>query len=127
MHIQLPKRFKLLFDFSIWFLLFSLFLRVVFIVWQFSEIKSSAFSLLKTAFYGVFFDLGVLSFVWFISSLYLLVMPRKWIGSKLDKVVINFFFTLTVLIFVFTFFAEITFWDEYFFEKVSVPFPSLDG
>ena len=113
MHIQLPKRFKLLFDFSIWFLLFSLFLRVVFIVWQFSEIKSSALSLLKTAFYGVFFDIGVLSFVWFISSLYLLVMPKKWIGSKLDKVVVYFFFTLTVLIFVFTFFAEITFWDEF--------------
>lgn len=113
MQIQLPKRFKLLFDFSIWFLLFSFFLRVIFIVWQFAEINHSVFGLLKTVFYGIFFDLGVLSFVWLISTFYLLIIPKKWIGSIVDKSLIYFFFTLTVLIFVFTFFAEITFWDEF--------------
>lgn len=113
MQIQFPKRFKLLSDFSIWFLLFSLFLRVIFIVWQFSEINHSIFGLVKTIFYGIFFDLGVLSFVWLISSFYLLIMPKKWIGSIVDKSLIYFFFTLTVLLFVFTFFAEITFWDEF--------------
>ena len=40
-------------------------------------------------------------------------MPKKWIGSIVDKSLIYFFFTLTVLLFVFTFFAEITFWDEF--------------
>ena len=113
MQIHFPKRFKLLSDFSIWFLLFSLFLRVIFIVWQFSEINHSIYGLVKTIFYGIFFDLGVLSFVWLISSFYLLIMPKKWIGSIVDKSLIYFFFTLTVLLFVFTFFAEITFWDEF--------------
>lgn len=113
MQFQLPKRFKLLFDFSIWFLLFSLLLRVILIVWQFSEVNHSVFGLLKTILCGVFFDLGVLSFVWLISSFYLLLMPKKWIGSVVDKTLIYFFFTLTLLIFIFTFFAEITFWDEF--------------
>ena len=113
MQIQLPKRYKLLVDFSIWFLIFSFILRIIFVAWQYSEVSNSFFNLLKTVFYGVFFDLGVLSFVWLISCFYLLLMPRKWIGSMLDKFFIYFFFTLTVLIFVFTFFAEITFWDEF--------------
>lgn len=113
MQVQFPKRFKLLFDFSIWFLLFSLLLRIIFVVWQYSEVKHSFFGLIKTMVYGIFFDFGVLSFVWLISSFYLLFIPKKWIGSIVDKSFIYFFFTLTVLIFVFTFFAEITFWDEF--------------
>lgn len=113
MQIQLPKRYKLLFDFSIWFLLFSLILRTVFIGLQFSEVNNSILTILKTILYGIFFDLGILSFMWFISTFYLLLMPKRGIGSILDKTIIYFFFTLTVLIFVFTFFAEITFWDEF--------------
>lgn len=113
MQIQFPKRFKLLFDFSIWFLLSSILLRIIFTIWQFSEINHSVFALVKTIVYGLFFDLGVLSFVSLISSFYLLIIPKKWIGSVFDKSLIYFFFTLTILIFVFTFFAEITFWDEF--------------
>jgi phosphoglycerol transferase MdoB-like AlkP superfamily enzyme len=113
MQIRLPKRYQLLFDFSMWFLLFSLLLRVIFVVWQFSDIKLSLLTVVKTVFYGIFFDFGILSFVWLISTFYLLIMPKRWIGSILDKSVIYFFFSLTVLIFVFTFFAEITFWDEF--------------
>ena len=107
------KRYKLLFDFSIWFLIFSFILRGVFVIWQFSEVNTSVWNLLRTFFYGLFFDAGVLSFVWLISTFYLLIIPKKWIGTKLDRIIIYFFFTLTLLIFVFTFFAEITFWDEF--------------
>jgi phosphoglycerol transferase MdoB-like AlkP superfamily enzyme len=113
MRTQLPKRFRLLFDFSIWFLLFSVLLRFIFVIWQFSEVNNTIFSLIKTVFYGVFFDIGVLSFVWLVSTFYFLLMPKRWIGSLLDKGIIYFFFTVTLLIFIFTFFAEITFWDEF--------------
>jgi phosphoglycerol transferase MdoB-like AlkP superfamily enzyme len=113
MQIQIPKRYKLLFDFSVWFLLFSSLLRLIFIIWQFAEVNSSFFNVVKTICYGIFFDLGVLSFIWLISTFYLVLIPKRWIGSIVDKTIIYFFFTLTVLIFVFTFFAEITFWDEF--------------
>lgn len=113
MQIQSLKRYKLLFDFSIWFIVFSLIIRIVFVAWQFSEVNTSLIDLLRTFLYGLFFDLGVLTFVWLINCFYLMMLPKKLIGSYLDKVLIYLFFTLTILIFVFTFFAEITFWDEF--------------
>lgn len=113
MHFQFSKRYKLLCDFSLWFLLSSLIIRILFLSWQFAEVSNSLVSLLKTLCFGLFFDVGVLSFVWLISCFYLTILPRKWMGSYLDKAVVYFFFTLTLLIFIFTFFAEITFWDEF--------------
>ena len=61
----------------------------------------------------MFFDIGVLSFLFVISTFYILLIPQKWIGSRLDKLLIYSGFSLTLFIFVFTFFAEITFWEEF--------------
>lgn len=108
-----PSRYRLLIGFSKWFLLFSLFLRIVFIIWQWEDISHSPLELVKTVIYGAFFDLGIVSFIWFFSSLYLLVLPKKWIGSLFDKIAVYTFFSLTTIVLVFTFFAEITFWDEF--------------
>ena len=107
------KRYALLLGFSGWFLLFSLLLRIVFLLWQLNDLDLSVFSLLKILGTGFLFDVGVLSFLFVISSLYILIIPQKWIGSILDKIAIYFGFSLTLLIFVFTFFAEITFWEEF--------------
>lgn len=107
------KRYALLLGFSGWFLLFSLLLRIVFLVWQLSDLDLSIASLLKILATGFLFDGGVLSFLFVISTLYLLVIPQRWIGSLLDKIAIYFGFSLALLIFVFTFFAEITFWEEF--------------
>lgn len=108
-----PARYQLLIGFSKWFLLFSFILRVIFIVWQWGEISHAPLELIQTFFIGLFFDLGVLSFIWLFSSIYLLLLPKKWIGSRFDKIAVYTFFALTIIILVFTFFAEITFWDEF--------------
>jgi phosphoglycerol transferase MdoB-like AlkP superfamily enzyme len=109
----ISKRYSLLLGFSAWFLLFSLLLRLLFLVWQLNDVDLSIISLIRILFTGLVFDIGVLSFLFVISTFYLLFIPQKWIGSKLDKVIIYFGFVLTLLIFVFTFFAEITFWEEF--------------
>lgn len=109
----ISKRYTLLIGFSIWYLLFSLLLRITFLLWQLNDLDLSILSLLKILGTGLFFDFGVLSFLYVIVSLYILIIPQKWIGSKLDKIVIFIGFSITLLIFVFTFFAEITFWDEF--------------
>lgn len=109
----IPNRYKLLLGFSKWFLLFSFIIRIIFIIWSRLEVSLSLIPLFKTFGLGLFFDIGVLSFIWFFSTLYLLILPKKWIGSLLDKTFIYSFFSLTLLILVFTFFAEITFWDEF--------------
>lgn len=109
----IPKRYALLLGFSGWFLFFSLLLRIVFLVWQLNDLELSIFSLIKILGIGLFYDIGVLSFLFVISTFYILLIPKKWIGSKLDKLLIYSGFSLTLLIFVFTFFAEITFWEEF--------------
>ena len=109
----LSKRYTLLLGFSGWFLLFSLLLRIVFLVLELNDLELSIFSLLKILGIGVFFDIGVLSFLFVISTFYILLIPKSWIGSKLDRFFIYSGFALTLLIFVFVFFAEITFWEEF--------------
>jgi len=111
--LKLQQRYSLLVGFTKWFLLFSFGIRLLFFIIQFSEVSASPFSIVKTFSYGFFFDIGVLAFVWLFSSFYILLMPKKWIGKSFDKVVIYCFFNITLLILVFTFFAEITFWDEF--------------
>lgn len=109
----LSKRYALLIGFSGWFLLFSLILRIVFLIWQLNDVELSVFTLAKILGIGLFYDIGVLSFLFVICTFYILLIPQKWMGSKLDKFIIYSGFGLTLLIFVFTFFAEITFWEEF--------------
>ncbi|MBA4154696.1 LTA synthase family protein [Flavobacterium sp.] len=110
---KLPNRYKLLIGFSKWFLLFSFIIRIIFIFWKFDEVSLNPIYLIKTIGYGIFFDIGVVSFIWLFSTFYITLLPNKWIGSIADKILIYTFFALTILILIFTFFAEITFWDEF--------------
>ena len=96
----ISKRYALLLGFSAWFILFSFLLRIVFLFWQLNEIDIASFNLLKILFTGLAFDLGTLSFLAVISTLYMLLLPKKLIGSKIDKIFIYRGFGLTLLIFV---------------------------
>lgn len=107
------KRYAVLLGFSKWFLLFSLLLRIVFFIWQLADFNLSVISCFKILGIGFFFDIGVLSFLFVLTNTYLLIIPKKWIGSILDKFFIYSGTAITLLIFVFTFFAEITFWEEF--------------
>lgn len=107
------SRYAVLFYFILWFLILSQILRITFFVWQYDEVSWNILSLLRTLLTGLFFDIGTITYISLTAILYYTVMPNKWIGSILDKVLIYFFSTLTVFILVFTFFAELTFWDEF--------------
>ncbi|WP_291144028.1 LTA synthase family protein [Flavobacterium sp. UBA7680] len=106
-------RYSLLMHFIFWFLILSQFLRISFFIWQYSEVSWNIIDLLRTLVTGLFFDFGTVAFISICSVLYYTVMPNKWVGSFLDKILIYFFTSLTVFILVFTFFAELTFWDEF--------------
>ena len=62
---------------------------------------------------GLFFDIGVISFFVILYTLYLILFPNKWIGSLVDKSCTYVFYFLTTLILTFSFFAELTFWEEF--------------
>lgn len=111
--IQLSGRFTLLLYFIFWFLTVSQLLRICFFVWQYGEVSLNILNVARTLLTGLFYDIGAVTFISLPAILYYAVLPNKLIGSWLDKTLVWFFTSLTIVILVFTFFAEITFWDEF--------------
>lgn len=108
-----PKRFALLKAFIILFLSISFLVRVSFMVWDFGEVDTGVFSLSQTLVVGFLFDIGTISFFTIPYLIYLLLVPAKWYGSIVDRIITSFGFFLGVLIIYFSFFGEFTFWDEF--------------
>ncbi|MCF6131218.1 LTA synthase family protein [Flavobacterium wongokense] len=111
--INCTGRFSLICSFTAWFLIVSQILRIIFFIWQRDEVSLNIFTVLGTLLTGLFFDIGTVSFILFPSILYYLVFPNRWVGSWADRILIWFFTSLGTFILVFTFFAELTFWDEF--------------
>lgn len=113
---KFPKfsgRFALFFAFAFWFFLISLLLRLVFFLWQSDEVSWNILDLTRTLLIGLFFDLGTVAFLLFPAAVYYLIVPEKYVGSFIDKAFVWFFTALGFFIIIFSFFAEITFWDEF--------------
>ncbi|MAO16029.1 MAG: sulfatase, partial [Muricauda sp.] len=108
-----PSRYALINAFALLFLALSFLIRLSFLILDFTEVEHSLFSLLKIFFTGVFFDLGTVSFFYVAASLYFLFFPKRFYGSLLDRILVYFGFSLALLVVYFSFFAEITFWDEF--------------
>ncbi|HMI06310.1 MAG TPA: sulfatase-like hydrolase/transferase [Flavobacterium sp.] len=111
--LHFSNRYSLFFSFTAWFLIISFLLRIVFFIWQKGEVSWNIIDFVRTIGVGLFFDIGTISFLLIPSALYYLIVPNKFIGSWIDKIFIWFFTSLGLFILVFTFFAEITFWDEF--------------
>ena len=111
--IKIASRYSLLFAFISWFITFSFFLRIIFIIWQYDEVSFNLFTIFGTFITGFLYDIGTVSFLIIPSVFYYFAFPNRWIGSWIDKILVWFFTSLTIFILVFTFFAEITFWDEF--------------
>lgn len=110
-----PKygRLALLKVFILWYLLCSFLLRIMFLTLERSQLSGSLLDMFKTLTVGVFFDIGTLSIISLPIMIYLTVFPNKYIGKLLDRIIIWLFSTLLVFILVFTFLAEVTFWEEF--------------
>ena len=95
------------------FLILSFLVRLSFLIWNFSEVNTNFFVLGNTFLVGFLFDLATISFFTLPYLVYLLVLPKKWNGSALDKIITYIGFSIGVLILYFSFFGEFTFWDEF--------------
>ncbi len=78
-----------------------------------SDIDFSIIHFFRMLLTGLFFDIGTISYFSLFYALYLLVLPIKLNGSILDKAVTYFSFSLGIIILLFSFFAEFTFWEEF--------------
>ena len=110
----LPKsRYALLAGFGLFYLSLNLVTRIVLLVlvWQ-----SSALSLLQitTVFFkGLVYDAAVLLFMSLFYSIYLLVLPQRFVLSVFNKVFSYTSLTLVVFLCILISFAEIAFWLEF--------------
>jgi phosphoglycerol transferase MdoB-like AlkP superfamily enzyme len=112
-NILFPKRFSLLKVFVSTFIILSFVVRLALFFWSFSEADISFFNLIFTFLIGFIFDIGTVSFFALPYALYLLLFPKKFSGSIVDKIITYLAYSIGLIIFLFSFFAEITFWEEF--------------
>lgn len=110
---KVPGRLALLFHFAIGILIISQLLRLTFFIWQYDEVSWNVVSVIRTLFTGLLFDIGAATFICLPSMLYYTLLPNRLIGTWADKALVWIFTSLTIFILLFTFFAELTFWDEF--------------
>ncbi|WP_437397650.1 LTA synthase family protein [Flagellimonas lutimaris] len=108
-----PSRLALLRAFALIFLGLSLLVRVVFLIWDFHETDTGILSLFWTFLVGFVFDVATLSFFVAPYLVYLALVAEKWHGSLVDRILTYFGFFLGLVIIYFSFFGELTFWDEF--------------
>lgn len=95
------------------FVILSALIRFVLAIWVASDLDWKFTSIVTTFLFGFLYDISVISCFSLVFVFYLLCMPNKWRNSWLDRSVVYVLFFLFVLLFYFSFFAEITFWDEF--------------
>ena len=107
------KRYNLFAALGLLFLVLSELTRAVLYVWSIGQLEFSTLNLGRIFLTGLFFDVGTISFFLVPYGLYLLLLPNRFNGTRLDKIITYFTFFLGVLIFIFTTFSEFTFWEEF--------------
>jgi len=106
-------RFRIVLLLAPAYLILSLTLRLVFLFWQYNEVSWNLIDVLSTLFVGLAFDIGCLLFFFSPAVVYLSVFPSRWVGSWFDRGIVYLFTGLGIVILVFVFFAEVTFWEEF--------------
>uniref|UniRef100_UPI0040491887 LTA synthase family protein n=2 Tax=Flavobacterium sp. TaxID=239 RepID=UPI0040491887 len=109
----LSTRFAVPTALSLIFIILSFVLRLALLIWVRDEFSFSFLNLILTFLIGFSYDLGIVSFFWLFYSFYFLLIPTKFVGSLFDKTIVYFFTQLFLIILVFVFFAEITFFEEF--------------
>lgn len=111
--IFFPKRFSLLKAFAITFLVFSFAIRLSLFFLGWDSVDFSIINFIEVLTVGFLFDLGSLSYVLAVYSVYLLFFPKRFYDSKIDRILTKVAYALILFILIFSFLSEITFWLEY--------------
>lgn len=109
----IKNRYSTFFGFIIYFVFFSFLLRLGLSIFSLSKSELGIFSFVAVFFKGFIFDIGVAIFFSIIYSIYLLLLPQRWVKTIFNSIVTYTLLSLMLLIAMFSFFAEITFWAEF--------------
>ncbi|MCX8534081.1 LTA synthase family protein [Chryseobacterium luquanense] len=106
-------RFSALFSVLSLYLLLSFLIRISFLIWSSKDLDFNLIYILRAFFTGFIYDFTVGTLFLFLYGMYLLILPKKWIGSFFDKTFTYFYLTLIFIIIFFSLLAEIPFWEEF--------------
>ncbi|MCC6286449.1 MAG: sulfatase-like hydrolase/transferase [Chitinophagaceae bacterium] len=107
------SRFSMLFAVLSLYIALAFLVRVILFTWAVKDIDFKLLDILGAFLIGFLYDLTTGCCFLFLYTIYLLLFPKKWIGSALDKALTYIQLILICLIFYFSFLAEIPFWDEF--------------
>ena len=107
------SRFAVLFSILSLYILFSTLIRIGFLFWSSTDLDFNLFYILRAFFTGFCYDFAVGTLFLLLYSIYLLVFPKRWIGSRFDKIFTYVYLAIVLLIIYFSLLAEIPFWDEF--------------
>jgi len=106
-------RFSTLLSVLCLYIFLSFVIRIVLLIWSVKDLDLNPIHILRAFFTGFVFDLTMGSLFLALYAIYLLVFPKRWIGSLFDQCFTYFYLTLIFIIIYFSLLAEIPFWDEF--------------
>lgn len=107
------NRYSVLVFFGLLFVTISFLLRLVFSFWVKEDFNWNLNEISATFCWGFVYDLSIVSCFTLFLSFYFLIVPNKFVNSIFDRFFVYFMYTAYLVIIYFTFFAEVTFWDEF--------------
>src|SRR6218665_801820 len=107
------SRFSVLFSILSLYLLFSVIIRIGFLFWSLEDLYFNLLYILRAFFTGFCYDFAVGTLFLLLYSVYLLLFPKRWIGSRFDKIFTYIYLAIVLLVIYFSLLAEIPFWDEF--------------
>jgi phosphoglycerol transferase MdoB-like AlkP superfamily enzyme len=106
-------RYSVLFSFLAIFVFISFLIRTVLFIDSIGKTDFSFLGVLRIYLLGFVYDVGVGLFLTTLYSLYLLILPDRWSASIVNKIITYVALFIILLISFFSFFAELTFWQEF--------------
>ncbi|RBL91853.1 LTA synthase family protein [Chitinophaga flava] len=107
------NRYAVLFGFAALFLVLSFLVRTTLLIWAFPQAGLSFTTILSVYVKGFIYDAGVALFFTIAYAFYLLLLPQRLNNTVFNRVFTYTGFFLALMIVIFSFFAEFTFWGEY--------------
>lgn len=106
-------RFSLLLSILSLYIVLSFIIRLVLLFWSSKDIDFNIFYILRAFATGFLFDFLIAALFMALYTIYVLLLPKKIIGTIFDKCFTYFYITLVFIIIYFSLLAEIPFWDEF--------------
>ncbi|WP_160715302.1 LTA synthase family protein [Chitinophaga solisilvae] len=110
---SVKNRYAVLFGFIALYLILSFLVRAALLIWAFPQSGMTAANIFPVFAKGFIYDAGVSLFFTIAYALYLLVLPQRLNNTLFNRIFTYTGFFLALMIVMFSFFAEFTFWGEY--------------